>query len=339
MYTEAQFKLIELIRTLEEGTGRRRKQQLLNQIESILAELVESSGKKASEVIDAAYKRGSNEVTEQLVLQGFESKALETSLSAIIHVEAVQEITDEVFYRILECNDNMSADAKKRIADIVQRANERSLVEGVSRKRATKDAIAEVLDKGITGMIDKNGREIPADKYMANVIQYHQRKAHVDGGINRSVENGQDLVYVNYVGITCELCAKYQGRVYSISGEDKRFPRLERRPPYHGHCVHSTSVWVEDYHDESDIKEALKESNRPFTDNRPERDIKKYEEGQKKKAEKNDARKQWIRYKARLPELPDLKYFASHKARDTQLYRQWMEDYRTVGKEIKTRGE
>jgi hypothetical protein len=231
----------------------------------------------------------------------------------------------------------MSADAKQRIENIVRNANSRSLIEGVSRRHATKDAIAELNSKGITGIIYKNGTVMPAEKYMANVIQYNQRKAHVDGSVNRMIENSQDLVYVNFVGITCERCAQYQGRVYSISGNDKRFPKLDVRPPYHGHCVHSTSVWVEEYQDEEDIKQALKDSNRPFTDNRTEKNIQKYEEIQRDKSKKNETRKQWIRYKARMPDLPDLRTFASHKARNTEKYREWLEDFRKIGLEIKER--
>lgn len=132
-------------------------------------------------------------------------------------------ISDDGFYSILEASEHMSRDAKQRIEDAVRIANEQSLIEGVNRRQATQNAVAKVNKQGITGMIAKNGAEIPADKYMAGVVQYHQRKAHVTGTENMAVQNGQDLVYVNFVGITCSLCAKYQDRVYSISGNDKRF--------------------------------------------------------------------------------------------------------------------
>jgi Phage minor capsid protein 2 len=338
LYEEAGFRLIELIRTLEDGVSRQRKQILLNQVNQIIANLSDDAANLAKEVIEESYKQGSNDAVQQLVEQTLKNKEeLTTSLSTVIHTQAVQETLDEVFYRILECNDNMSADAKQRIEDITRRANQRSLIEGISRRQATKDATAELLKTHITGIVAKNGAVIPADKYMANVIQYHQRKAHVEGSINRMIDNGEELVYVNSVGITCGICAVYQGRVYSITGQDTRFPKLDKRPPYHSHCVHSTSAWVEDYHDPSDVKKALKDSNRPFTDNRTAANQRKYEEIQKEKSQKNETRKQWIRYKARMPDLPSLKVFASHKARNTQKYREWLEDFRTIGYEIKRR--
>ncbi|WP_025698125.1 phage minor capsid protein, partial [Paenibacillus forsythiae] len=210
---------------------------------------------------------------------------------------------------------------------------------GVSRRKATKQSVAEASARGITGMVAKNGARIPTEKYMASVIQFHQRKAHVTGVEQMAIQNDRDLLYVNFVGITCPLCAKYQGRVYSISGNDQRFPRLERRPPYHGHCVHSTSVWVEEYTPAAEIEQAIKDSNRPFVDNRIEDNIQRYEQLQKEKSRKNETRKQWIRYKAVLPnDMPSLKQFASHKVRGTKKYADLQELYRKVNIEIKKQG-
>lgn len=338
MYSEASFFLREHIRSLEDGLTKKRKQQLLKQIQSILMDLSENAAQTSREIIETSYQYGAAEAIKQLVNQGIAEDLIEPTIKTVIHKAAVQAILDETFYRILEANDNMLEDVKERIEDITKRANSRSLIQGVSKRQAVKDAVAELLESDITGIIAKNGARIPADKYMANVIHYNMRKAHVEGSINKQTEAGFDLVYINKVGITCDRCAKYQGRVYSLSGEDKRFPKLEVKPPFHGWCVHSSSAWVEEYHDELDVKKTIRESNKPFTDSRTEANIRKYEETQRDKSKKNETRKQWIRYKARMPDLPDLRTFASHKARNTKRYQQWMEDFRSFGVEIKKRG-
>ncbi|MFE8697972.1 phage minor capsid protein [Cytobacillus sp. FJAT-53684] len=333
MYTNASDELLNQIRSLEQGTNKRHKQSILRQITTIIAKLQGDSTELGAQIVEESYEEGSSESIKELIKQGI--KEAGTILKSVIHREAVQEISNEVFYRILEATDFMINDTKNRVSQVIKTANERSLIQGVSRKQATMQAISELTDKGITGIVYKNGAEMPAEKYMANVIQYHQRKAHVDGAINSMIENEQDLVYVNFVGITCELCSKYQGRVYSVSGKDKRFPALTVRPPYHGHCVHNATPWVERYQDEDDVKQALKDSNRVFTDNRTEQNIKKYEEIQREKSKKNETRKQWIRYKSRMPDLPDLRTFASHKARNTKKYQEWLGDFRRMGLEIK----
>jgi hypothetical protein len=337
IYSEASNHLMGLIQALGDSPTKARKEQLLRQVHGAIANLTDDSAQLSKDIIVESYGMGSEVAIQQLNAQGVAKEIIEPTLKTVIHVRAVQELVEETFYRILEASEHMTEDAKDRIEEAIFRANRRSLIEGISRRQATKDAIVELNDRGITGMVAKNGARIPAEKYMANVIQYHQRKAHVEGVVNRLIENKSDLVYINKVGITCDQCAKYQGRVYSISGDDKRFPRLEKRPPYHGHCVHSASAWVEEYQDDLDIKTAIIDSNKPFIDSRSEANVKKYEEIQKEKSRKNETRKQWIRYKSRMPDLPDLKTFASHKARNTKRYQEWMEDFRKMGLEIKNR--
>lgn len=337
LYSKAGERLLDLIRSLEEGSySRQRKLKILKQIDDILAELTDGSAQSMSMLLAEAYKNGVSEAADSMMTQGIPKEHINTVLEPVIHQQAVQAIMDDSFFRILEATDNMSADVKRRVEEVVRTATERMLTEGVNRRQATKEAIAKATEKGITGVVTRNGAQIPVDKYMNGVVQYSLRKAHVTGAENTIVQNGIDLVYVNFVGITCEYCAKYQGRVYSISGNDKRFPKLEIRPPYHSHCVHSLSAWIDEYTPDDEVQRMIAQSNRPFTDNRTEANIRRYNEIQRDKARKNATRKQWIRYKATLPnDTPNLKQFASQKARGTAKYKELQESYRKVNEKIK----
>lgn len=330
LYTLAGERLLELIRLLEEGNySRRRKEKLLQQVDEILAGLTDGAAQNMSELLAMAYIEGVEEAADSIRAQGVPDDRVNTVLEPIIHQRAVQAIMDESFFRILEATDNMSQDAKRRIEEVTRSATERMLTEGVSRRQATKEAVARMTEQGITGIVARNGARIPVEKYIAGVVHYNLRKAHVTGAENTIVQNGLDLVYVNFVGITCEYCAKYQGRVYSISGADPRFPKLEFRPPYHAHCVHSISAWIEEYQSQDEVERMLSASNRPFVDNRTEANIRRYNEIQREKSRKNETRKQWMRYKAVLPnDTPDLRRFASLKARDGQAYKDLQELYR-----------
>lgn len=303
LYSRTDERLRALIQSLEDGSiGQRRKEILLRQVEAILAELTGEASTQMATLLGESYRGGTVAAVESIVSAGVAANTVDQTLKPIIHQRAVQAIMDEAFYSILEASDNMSADTKKRIEQVVRTANERSLTEGMSRKQATKEAIADLNNKGITGMVAKNGAQIPADKYMNGVVHYHQRKAHVTGAEEMIKQNDLDLVYVNFVGITCEYCAVYQGRVYSISGNDKRFPKLGIRPPYHSHCVHSISAWIEEYTPTDEVERMIEQSNRPFTDNRTEANIKRYKEIQAKKAQLNADRKQWEQYRLAAPD-------------------------------------
>lgn len=335
-YYDSGLRLIELIRSLDQGISKRRKEQILLQVDAIINQLTQNAANSTAQLLALTYKQGVLEAVTSMSTQGLQE--INASLQPLIHQQAVQAIMDESFYNILEASNNMSNDVKKRIEGVVRNANQRSLVEGVSRKQATKNAIAELTQNQITGIVTANGSRVPIDKYMKGVIQYNQRKAHVVGTENTITQNGIDLLYVNYVGITCEYCAQYQGRVYSISGKDPRFPKLEKRPPYHAHCVHSVSAFVEEYQQTDEVDRMLEVSNQPFKDTRTKANIARYENRQRLTSRKNATMKQWIRYKAVLPDTPDLKQFASQKTRNTKPFQELQADYRKVNAEIKGEG-
>jgi len=339
MYARADERLRALVLLLEEGSiSRQRKELLLKQIEDILTELTGQVGQQTALLIGDAYRAGATAAVQSITSAGVAREMVNDTLKPLIHQRAAQAIMDELFYSILEATDHMAADAKQRVEEAVRAANERSLLTGTSRRESTRQAIAELNNRGITGIIAKNGAQIPADKYMAGVIHYHQRKAHVTGTENMATQNGYDLVYVNYVGITCEHCARKQGRVYSLSGNDKRWPRMtdEYRPPYHSHCVHSMSIWIEEYQSPEEVKRLLDISNRLGEETRSEQHIRRYRELQKQKARASETRKQWMRYKALMPDdVPDLRTFASQKARNAKRYRELQEDYRKINASIK----
>lgn len=95
---------------------------------------------------------------------------------------------------------------------------------------------------------------------------------------------GIDLVEMNHVSSTCEYCAMMQDRVYSISGNDKRFPSLPDEiyvnGTLHQGCRHALYIF-EDRKTLLIGEDAITYSNRPFIDNRTEEEKKEYEEYKK----------------------------------------------------------
>lgn len=61
--------------------------------------------------------------------------------------------------------------------------------------------------------------------------------------INEAIKTGTDYVEIGYLNATCEECAKYQGRVYCLSGKDHRLPQLpefiRRNGIIHAGCQHT----------------------------------------------------------------------------------------------------
>lgn len=90
-----------------------------------------------------------------------------------------------------------------------------------------------------------------------------------------------DLIEMTSHYKTCGECAKYQGRVYSISGKDKRFPSLPETlkitGKVHDGCRHGFHAYMADIVSHEDLTRAIKYSNRPFEDNRGEEEKEEYE--------------------------------------------------------------
>ena len=99
--------------------------------------------------------------------------------------------------------------------------------------------------------------------------------------LNLAKEYGTDLIEVSVHGSPCEECAKYQGRIYSISGNDKRFPKypdwlLSNACPYN--CGLMSYPFIEGISEPTYINgDVIEVSNRPFIDDRTPEQIAVFE--------------------------------------------------------------
>lgn len=99
---------------------------------------------------------------------------------------------------------------------------------------------------------------------------------------------GTDLVEMSEHHCTCGECAKYQGRVFSLTGKSKVFPKIPDAFFIYGRihegCRHDFFPFFEDseptYH-----KNIVQYSNRPFVDNRSSKEKEQYEAEQKSRCE------------------------------------------------------
>ncbi len=127
--------------------------------------------------------------------------------------------------------------------------------------------------------------EFDAAKTARNCIEkLFETTLNVNRQVNQhNLENAEkldtDLVEANYFRGCCGECAKYRGRVFSISGKDKRFPKmpvdygctcsgLMFSPFIYGvskpiHCPKNTNI--------------IEYSNRPFVDNRSRKEKEIYQ--------------------------------------------------------------
>lgn len=90
-----------------------------------------------------------------------------------------------------------------------------------------------------------------------------------------------DLIEMSSHYCTCAECAKYQGRVYSINGKDRRFPlipdHIKKYGVVHEACRHTFYPYLPDLVNRSELMSAIKRSNSPYIDNRTDEEKALYE--------------------------------------------------------------
>lgn len=201
---------------------------------------------------------------------------------------------------------------------------------------------------GRMGVQYRNGRVMPIDKYAEMVSRTTPAEAQNKAKIVQGTEWGYDLARCTTHSPTCEVCAKYQGRVYALTreaangkykgpkGETLRFPLLYETALVHGYetlhpnCRHRFTILVARAYSPAELAEMSHKSMQPFEDTRSDAERKAYAQEQVVKRERNADLREWRRYRAALPEQAPATFagFRSMKRANSQRYQDLKQDYR-----------
>lgn len=152
------------------------------------------------------------------------------------------------------------------------------------------------------------------DFYSDKNLEICKRK--VDSIRKQASELNTDLIIMSVHGCACPLCAKYQGRVFSISGNSELFPKAPDEFFLYG-CMHpgcghifspyihgvdnpdlEYTLSIQKITDKRYTRNIIAYSNRPFVDDRPQKDIDAAMQLAKKK--KEDADRKFSRYESMI---------------------------------------
>ena len=176
-------------------------------------------------------------------------------------------------------------------------------------------------------MLEKRLRREEPEVFDINLFH----KNHFLSEIKQCNDLGTDYVYCGGHTYTCSECAKYQNRVYSISGKDSAYPKLPdfvyEYGGFHPGCRHGFHPFFGDSiaDKNGNYVDALEYSNRPFIDDRTPEEIDGYNQ-YLKKAEKERLRDENLKafyiLKKELPDVMPKSYstFAKYKAHNSDKY-------------------
>jgi hypothetical protein len=89
------------------------------------------------------------------------------------------------------------------------------------------------------GLFVKAGNRRFTPEYYAEMVarvKFHEAQAHATLMMAKNYDT--DLVIVSSHNTSTPICLPFEGKIFSISGKDSRFPLLTEIPPFHPNCLH-----------------------------------------------------------------------------------------------------
>lgn len=314
LYREAQLRLIRII-TSGTGTGTKTYYNtVLKQLEQLMKQLQTETGRYIDTAIPKEYKKALDETYEYFQRNNLMMKR--PDMFARIHADAVHELSREMQYHITQ---GISIAGRRVVRyldesrdDLLRQQGLRAaavkIASGQTVNSMQKDLMRRLANDGFLTVqygSGKNAYQVGLDTYAAMVARSTAREAGNLARENQLADNGYDLMQMTEHYPTCGVCAQLQGRVYSISGKDKRFPPLSRafQSGYrnvHPNCRHVMTYFVEEMQTTEEMDAAIRKSNKPFEDNRSADEKALYSQQQADNRRMRADHSQFERYRARL---------------------------------------
>jgi Phage minor capsid protein 2 len=231
LYREAELELRLLVEQALSsgalGTAVFRQGQLA-QVKEILSALQDRSIPYATQLVVEAYQLG----------VGIAGAPTAGGLGSGVHQEAVDVLADNLANSLNDAAETVG----RRVEDVFRkealRVTALRLAEGLPVRQATEKLRGALQDQGVKSFRDKSGREWGLESYAQMVVRTTTREAASRGTVNRLLEEGTDLVRISSHSHDPDVCDRYDGKTFSLSGKTQGYSVLDHLPPFHPNCRH-----------------------------------------------------------------------------------------------------
>lgn len=335
-YQAAETKIIAIINNQKlRGNSTKFRESILKSIRAEIDSLDKYAAEFVKKQIPASYQAGANATYTAF-------RAANVPIASMVLNNAVIQVLQSAAF-------SMFTEAHAHVGRVINDQIRQSSVEAIAEKLTLGDTIKQTQNKllsrlsesGITAITDKNGRQINLTSYAETVARSTTREATNTAIMETVNKAGYDLVQINSIGTTCEICAALEGRVYSMGGKNPKYPPLDKAlgngyANIHPNCRHNLIPYFPNLDD--DKAKTLEFSNRSF-DIDPRTQVQKnaYDRAGLKKTQLRNDRNQWQKYKIMLPdETPKtLSAFRSMKKAESEKFQNLQSDVKWLNKEIK----
>lgn len=245
------------------------QKDLLNQVEKEIRLLDKNAAYFSETVIKKVYEE--TQIKELLLL----NKEINNKNFSLLNKDVIKLLSDDLEKSLKLVNNSIEGSIKDLINSITTEASLQSITTDTQKAKLYEETIQTMIDSGIKGFVDEAGRAWELQNYVSMAIQTKVTETVNTAVINTADAVGSDLVRMSSHSTSCPVCALYEGRIYSISGKDKRYPKLDivfkEYNVIHPRCRHRLTVYIEEGFTEAEKKVLQEKSNRDFIDDRSDR--------------------------------------------------------------------
>lgn len=262
-YAKSQSTLIELMQTAANSVGTNggltleQIATIQNQVDRVMGELNQELLEQIPEIMKESHHAGQYLAAGQL--DRFEALkkappilgagAVSFNSFAVLDQMAIRSISEDTYRDLATHNQMVSDSFKKSVRKYGKDAVLNNVTSGLPFKASAKEMKAFMEKEGfLDGYTKKNGAKMKLDTYCDLVVRTKSMQAHNDGTLLLCVDNGVDLVKVSTHARPSKMCAKLEGKIYSISGTSTKHPALKTLPnggpPFHPNCRHVVVPYI-----------------------------------------------------------------------------------------------
>lgn len=245
LYKNTQKKLFREIITATEA-GKIQRAKVMVRINRELDQLGVDVKKWTEEEIPKYYRDGASIAVQDLKRLGAD---LSQSSGALINEQAIRALTDETALAFGDTLTGMSRSARRVLDDALKQQLNITIAEGKitgETRRTISQAVADRLRReGLPALRDRAGKKWQADTYAEMLVRTKAVEARNQGLTNKMLQYGYDLVQVTNHGTDHKACARWEGKILSLTGQTSGYPTVEDAKAgglFHPNCEHAVNV-------------------------------------------------------------------------------------------------
>lgn len=248
-----------IVKSLVDSTkfGKIQKIRTMMAIRTELERMGVDVDKWVQDTIPQYYLDGANVAVQDLRALGVDTSAVGI---AVVNKQAIAALTDETALSFAEGITALGRDGQRILNDAIKQQLNFIVADGkltgAARKTISANIEAKLKENGLTSLTDKAGHQWSFDVYARMLARTKAVEARNQGLANRMLASGYDLVQISNHNSKHPACARWEGKIVSITGKTPAGTQLpggyevagsmdEAKADglFHPNCEHSANVF------------------------------------------------------------------------------------------------